>query len=188
MYVLASLSHQLTQEDGQMPTKETFKEYHSRQIKENSLSNDIPELNDYENHYVFVYGTLKSNGSRGFLSKKDLMCRGRTLLPAYGMVRCVSGDFPVVYMHPRGMRQGYISGEVYLLPTSTMPVLDKIEANGYLYRRQQTKIWCYERNQSVLAWMYFGIPEAFFNKKTDGEDIPVFEVNGNVTYSWVQRK
>lgn len=171
-----------------MPTKETFKEYHQRTIRENSLSPDIPELNDYENHYVFVYGTLKSNGTRNILSSKDMVARGRTLLPAYGMRRCVSGGFPIAYLHPKDMRQGYITGELYLLPTNMMPVLDNIEANGYLYRRQQTKIWCYEKNQSVLAWMYFGIPEAFHGKETDDQDVPVFEVNGNISYSWVQRK
>lgn len=167
---------------------DSFEAFHKKVVANNSLSDDIPNLNDYENHYVFVYGTLMQGGSRPFLNPRDMVGKGRTLSAGFVMRRYAPGNFPVVYAGGDIEPKGFVNGELYLVPTSTIPWLDRIEANGYLYRRRATRVWSYRTMEAITAWMYFILPDKIEEQQVDDECIDVYKMTGNPVYSWNHTK
>lgn len=163
----------------------TFKEFHKKTVAQNSLTQDLPILNDHENQYVFVYGTLKQGGSRPLFNPRDKVAVGRTLTPMYEMRRYAPGSFPLVMRPMTKEDSGYINGEIYLVKTSVIPTLDRIEANGYLYIRKPTRIWSYTTQEAITAWMYETIPSAFNHKHLDDDNISAASINGYNCYNWI---
>lgn len=162
-----------------------FKQFHKRVVSENSLTRDLPILNDHENQYIFVYGTLKQGGTRDLFNPRDKVAVGRTLTPLYCMRRYSPGDFPLVLRPLTNDEAGYINGELYLVKTSAITTLDRIEANGYLYVRKPTRIWSYTTQEAITAWMYETIPSAFNHKHVDDSGISTVKINGYQCYNWI---
>lgn len=162
-----------------------FRDFNKHIVAQNSLTPDLPILNDHENQYVFVYGTLKQGGPRALLNPRDKVAVGRTLTPMYEMRRYGPGSFPVVMRPCTKEDAGYVNGEIYLVKTSAIPTLDRIESNGYLYVRKATRIWSYTTEEAITAWMYETLPTAFNHKHLDDDNISIGKINGYHCYNWI---
>lgn len=85
-------------------------------------------------HLVFVYGTLKQNGSRnGVLRNSEFIANTRTKNPEFNIQD--QGSFPFM-----SKGQHYIAGEVYRIDATTLRTLDYIEGHPDFYLRQTTEV------------------------------------------------
>lgn len=145
-------------------------------LGESALSPDMAVLNGFNDHFIFVYGTLK----RGFPASEMLkgatyVGRGWTALERFKLVQ---GDFPVALLDtagtgPKSATGKAIQGEVYKVPTSRIKNLDTYEGNGQLYRRKRMNIHL-ETGKYKVCWMYIGIPGVF---TAVNKECPVFTRN-----------
>lgn len=148
---------------------------------------DLPVLNAFENHYVFVYGTLKLGQSRAsalsFDTKRNQFCGNATTVdPDYEMVISPTGHFPVVLENTGNTTQlGRIFGQLWLVKTKTILDLDRIEANGQLFFREYRTIKLFS-GEEVPAYMYLGV--SHFWRNTELIEYPI---TGN-TYNYTDMK
>jgi len=99
-------------------------------------------------HLVFVYGTLR----RG-LPNHHLLAQARCLGPAQTRDRYALylDSYPKVVPHEA---VAAIQGEVYLIDSYTLALLDDLEDHPFQYRRQQIPV-ILEDGDEILAWIYF---------------------------------
>jgi gamma-glutamylaminecyclotransferase len=99
---------------------------------------------------VFVYGTLK----RGYWNH-DLLSSA----PFVGEAVSVDdfrmgnvGSFPEIQLAEIGDQAGRVTGEIYDVDERTLQSLDRLEANGRMYEREELE---FEVNGDVvIAWAY----------------------------------
>lgn len=130
---------------------------------------DVPELNLYENHYVFVYGTLKRGGSNHDIIKiraKNQWCGvGVTETESYDMLLAgIKDKFPIVVDTGTKARRAKVKGELWLVSTETILQMDKLESNRSVYDRVKENI--YVGNHKIKAFMYVGVPKFWRDKDT----------------------
>jgi gamma-glutamylcyclotransferase (GGCT)/AIG2-like uncharacterized protein YtfP len=123
---------------------------------------DLPILNQFENHYVFVYGTLKVGESRSsalsFSSENLFLGAAETVEGNFEMTVSPVGHFPIVLENTGNTtRQGQVHGQLYLVPTKTILRLDTIEGNGNIFFREYRPIKT--RFYEVLAYTYLGVSQ-----------------------------
>lgn len=143
---------------------------------------DIPYLNQYEGHYVFVYGTLRRGGSN------HLVLSGNTK-NVFGGVAVTSSArwdmwvadtgagkprFPVMLYSGDKSRWAKVKGELWYVPTETILKMDRLEANGTLYERTMEGVWV--GNEKVNAFVYEGMPSFWKDKATFNS--PLMKQNG----------
>lgn len=98
-------------------------------------------------HRVFVYGTLKKgNPVRGLDSASGPTFVGPAVTVDNHFKMIDFGDFPAVLISSSGQQR--ISGEIFLIPSELMPVLDAIEGYPNFYDRMIVdttlgKAWIY---------------------------------------------
>lgn len=146
----------------------SFDEFHAEVLSKNQMTPDAVALNDYENHLVFVYGSLKQGYQRDILPTNKMLGKYRTVHSCYQLFQTSAG-FPVA-LHRDEMKvqdkpAGYILGELYLLEQAYIPLLDRIESNGRLYQRHQTLVQSLLFSEKQYAWMYCGMPYVFDEKE-----------------------
>jgi len=118
---------------------------------------DVPDLSQYNSHYVFVYGTLK----RGHTAN-DLMREGIHLGKAWTKLKCflmVNQGVPAVLFTTSDKRKA-IGGDIYQVDIPTLKKLDVYESNGVLYQRKCIHVEA-EDGQVYKAWMYIGKGSVF---------------------------
>ncbi len=103
-------------------------------------------INNYEKEYVFVYGTLMEgqyNYQRYLYPEKPI---------AHG---CINGYIVLDLGAYPGIVQGQgtVKGEVFEIPCSKLPELDRLESNGSLYDRVWTTVYI-EKSKSLPAYVY----------------------------------
>ena len=117
----------------------TFERFHDDVVMQNRDTPDLPELNFHEEQYVFVYGTLKKESFRGKLIAGEVVsAQARTIQPIFRIKTYDRGGYPLLYADPKHDQRGYITGQLLLVPTREIPVLDNIEQNGYCIRGSYT--------------------------------------------------
>lgn len=144
-------------------------------------THDVPIISQYLNHYVFVYGTLKQSERRGDLLKltRDAQLCGTAVTEkkVYDMVLApvdnFSDAFPVLLEGTSQQRQTAVRGELWLVPTQTLIRLDRIEANGSMFERQEIPVHC--GKNKVMAWCYLGCND-FWKMYPHADDMsPIFK-------------
>ncbi|MFZ5642527.1 MAG: gamma-glutamylcyclotransferase family protein [Bacillota bacterium] len=97
--------------------------------------------------YVFVYGTLMSgHGNHFYLHNSRFLGNGEVHgLALYDVTSC----FPGAVREKRCT----LLGEVYEVNFKTMTALDRLESNGFLYKREKFPV-ILEGKQCVTAWVY----------------------------------
>lgn len=137
-------------------------------------SPDLPELNQYKHHLVFVYGSLKRNKyAHGKLKGCPLLFSGLTKHPSFLLWQTKGAHgFPVMLIKGKdedGAKA--IQGEVYIVSTPTMKTLDAFEHNGELYRRIKLRIMSTGENagKEVSAWTYVGIKGVWEREVEEGK-------------------
>lgn len=127
-------------------------------------TSDIVTLEKKDSHFIFVYGTLKSGYDRGILltEQDGAKYQGYASTKSDDYEMCNTPDgFPVVLKKPEGETiPGRIKGELWLVPTSVLFLLDVIEQNDFVYKRQKVEVVVRRgpgQNLEVLdVWMYCG--------------------------------
>jgi gamma-glutamylcyclotransferase (GGCT)/AIG2-like uncharacterized protein YtfP len=146
-------------------------------------TSDIPYLNQFENHYVFVYGTLKRGMRRSEILTKNQQCKfcgvavtefNELDLLLFVDESSAEGHFPVLFDHVSKSRNAKVKGELWLVPTEVLLQLDKIEGNGYMFEREWTSVWV--GTEKVHAFCYYGIKE--FWRFQNLIDLPIMKSNG----------
>lgn len=163
----------------QNPWNDIFS-FDAREVLEDNgeFTPDIPYLNQYKNHYVFTYGTLKRGSSRNIVfscNPKNEFCGVGVSKGNFDMLLYPEGGFPVAF---EGLgneeRNTKLKGELWLVPTDTILKLDRIEANGKIFIRTYRKIWVGE--ECVSAFVYLGIKD-FWHKCPNLLDLPMIRQN-----------
>jgi gamma-glutamylcyclotransferase (GGCT)/AIG2-like uncharacterized protein YtfP len=112
---------------------------------------------------------LKSGFSRGILDEKKL--QGPFYTKSKLWLLHTGNEFPVV-LNERNYsseirKPCHVIGECYLCTPDEIAMLDRIEANGYLYQRELVHIVnMNNQEERVLSWMYKGMPEKFLGRTT----------------------
>ncbi len=99
-------------------------------------------------HLVFVYGTLR----RGF-PNHQLLAAARYL----GSAQTLNRYALYVDSYPKVVPQEAVApirGEVYLVDSYTLALLDDLEDHPYVYRREQVPVLL-DDGDEILAWLYF---------------------------------
>ncbi len=101
-----------------------------------------------EQHLVFVYGTLRQG-----LANHSLLADARCLGPATTRERYAlyMDEFPKVVAQEA---VSPIHGELYLVDSYTLALLDDLEDHPFLYRRQPVTV-VMEDGSETAAWLYF---------------------------------
>lgn len=152
-----------------------FSSDYRKKLDENGeFTRDIPYLNLYDNHYVFVYGTLKRTCSRhNVLSSSRTNVFGGVAMTKdknFDLVLHKESGIPVVLENTTKERLHAVKGELWLIDTETLIKLDHIESNGFVYERELRKVWV--GKECITAWMYIGNNRFWLDKNVI--DFPKF--------------
>jgi gamma-glutamylcyclotransferase (GGCT)/AIG2-like uncharacterized protein YtfP len=139
---------------------------------------DLPLLNKFKNHYVFVYGTLKAGCSRasalGVNRKNEFLGGAVTKSKELELVLSAHGGFPIALENTGNTtRYAPIRGQLWSVPTETILKLDAIESNGSMFFRETRLIHC--GIHQVPAFMYIGVSNLW--RQAQLLDLPIVEVN-----------
>lgn len=127
-------------------------------------------MKEHTDILMFVYGTLR----RGYGNHRYM--RGSTFL---GMAKTV--DAFTLYQHGIPYVNAVkatcpIVGEVYRVPSSDLPAVDRLESHPHGYTRRETPVRMEETGAVVTAWLYFfdhDLPDDLLNSSGDFAN-PVF--------------
>jgi gamma-glutamylcyclotransferase (GGCT)/AIG2-like uncharacterized protein YtfP len=148
------------------------------------FTRDVPYLNQFQNHFVFVYGTLKRGNRRADLLKrstKNQFCGiGVTESTNYDLLLTVdsvdpNANYPIAFDMKTEGRSAKVKGELWLVDTNTLLQLDKIEANGYLFDRVWVNIQV--GKEIIPSYMYVGV-KGFWKFQETLLDLPILKENG----------
>jgi len=116
-------------------------------------------------HNVFVYGTLKAGfRNHSFLTGARRVIQTPVVLGGFKMYS-IGGYYPAAV---RG--EGEITGEVY--GVRTLAGLDRLEGNGFLYKREREPIIIPEVGM-IEAWIYlFNLSVVGFEEVPSGCWVP----------------
>jgi gamma-glutamylcyclotransferase (GGCT)/AIG2-like uncharacterized protein YtfP len=104
-----------------------------------------------DGHLVFVYGSLKQ-GEQNHAVLRDVEYRGEARTERQFRLYALP-LFPALVRDLEDPQT--IIGEVYAVSDMTLRVLDRLEANGRLYRRELIQVDSLERpDERLLAWAY----------------------------------
>lgn len=139
-------------------------------IMENPFTQDIP---------VFVYGTLKADGSNhNLISGKhagaSFIGSAITSEAKWAMVSFFK------YPGVRGDKKNRIWGELYMVDKICLEEIDTLENNGKLFQREKIKVTLTEDDSEWDAWMYVMLP----NKLGPQDDPDKFDQPGVSQYDY----
>ncbi|XP_055343754.1 gamma-glutamylaminecyclotransferase-like [Paramacrobiotus metropolitanus] len=96
-------------------------------------------------HYIFVYGTLKSNEpnhhvllDKGYVDSNTAFVGNALTIEYYPMVIATRYNIPFVLDKPHNGHR--IHGEVYLVTESTLSRLDELECHPHYYERRPVQV------------------------------------------------
>lgn len=161
-----------------------FSADYKKRLQENGeWTDDIPYLNLYDRHHVFVYGTLKRGCNRHITlssNTRNTYCGlGVTHKNSFDLLIAKPSAIPVAIENVAKARDAKIKGELWLVPTETILRMDRIESNGHLYERVVEKI--HVGTEIIPAFMYVGLKDFWNNKELI--DNPRMQENGK-HYHW----
>ncbi len=133
-----------------------------------SFTPDYPSLALWDNHYLFVYGTLKRNqpNHKVLLNKECQFLAPAFTGDPHWILKQSRGGIPVAlgaWNDDTKMAKN-IKGEIWLVSTPMIKKLDVFEQNGAIYRRLKIRMAVPQpkgNDLHVPAWMYVGVKSAW---------------------------
>jgi len=134
---------------------------------------DLPVLDGYQWHYLFVYDDLrKGYQQHDYLDGADPVShKAYTSENRYEMkyLRNLNYKMPYMKFCTNEERKGYIRGELYRVCTEHLTGIDTLNNTGEMFFRVKLPIIITSHNkQTVLAWTYIGnesvLQSTFSNK------------------------
>lgn len=133
-----------------------------------SFTKDYPVLNLFEDHYIFVYGTLKYGYSnhRVINNKDCTFIADAFSTHAHFLLKQTRGGIPALLgtFGQTNKAAKHVKGELYLVKTKMLPALDAFEQNGVIYKRTKLLFsvpYPADKDELVPAWTYVGIKSAW---------------------------
>ena len=99
-----------------------------------------------ENHYLFVYGTLKKGYGNHHIIQKTKYIGDFISVDKFDLSGC---GFPELYPNNNGKQ---VKGEIYELYEHDFISTDMLEGNGHFYQREIRRFW--NNNKIIDAWIY----------------------------------
>ena len=180
-----------------MESEIPIKRYLSSTLLINECTPDIAELQKYELHPVFTYGTLmRGHYNHSYLKEAQLICKGETK-SAFNLFNYIQGGFPVLTLTGQfkellgdnpSKYQGHVEGELYFVDTKTIRSLDHLEGNGSMYQRLWLPITFCETPSSpalvdhdgMYAHVYVGLQRRWiYHRKQLSPFVPFQNVERN---------
>lgn len=164
-----------------------------RALDTEGFTKDYPDLCLWEDHYLFVYGTLKSgysnhrvinNKACKYLSECYTTDQHFVLKQTRGGIPAMIGTWGTTNKDAKAVK-----GELYLVKTPLIPKLDVFEQNGVIYKRLKLRFsvpYPAAKDEIVPAWTYVGIRSAWgspgetladspaFTRTKDGKETPYY--------------
>lgn len=142
-------------------TTTTYRNYLTNIINGSYFTKDIPSLERYHWHYLFVYDDLKKGlDQNDYLAGAELIStKAYTSEARYEMKYLQNKGYKMPYIRFTGdkNRNGYIRGDLYRVFTEEIIDIDTLNNNGEMYFRVKLPIIISSHTkQSVLAWTYMG--------------------------------
>ena len=151
---------------------EEYDAFLEKAYSSNYRTPDLPKILEVQNHLIFTYGTLKTGRHRNsLLNHCEYIGNAVTTIIGYNLLYYTKGRYPIalpVTEEKKVYERAPIYGEVYLVPASTIPVLDSIEANGEMFNRKRRYVLLssskYGVKRPILpVWMYEGHPDYWYD-------------------------
>lgn len=135
--------------------------YLSNIITNSYFTKDIPSLERYKWHYLFVYDDLKfGKGQHDYLDGADIVShKAYTSEARYEMRYLKNQTYKMPYMMftNNNERKGFVRGELYRVCTEHIIDVDTLNNNSEMYFRVKLPIIISSHSkQTVLAWTYIG--------------------------------
>ena len=156
-----------------MPAKAERPHYLTDILCNNYFTKDVPVLDNYQWHYLFVYDDLRQGYQQyDYLDGADPVShKAYTSEARYDMKYLLNQTYKMPYIKFSNdeNRKGYIRGELYRVCTEHITGIDTLNNNGELYFRVKIPIIISSHTkQTVLAWTYIGnesvLQDTFSNK------------------------
>lgn len=142
-------------------------------IDNNQNTPDMPELMKRKHQLLFTYGTLKKQKTRSsLLQHAEFIGKAMTVILGYNLLHFTKGGYPIaipVREKENFYTRAAVYGEVYLVPTETIPVLDAIENNGEMFIRRKRYVlmtsnkYINQKRPVLPVWMYEGVKSYWEN-------------------------
>ena len=114
------------------------------------------------NYKLFTYGTLMKGECRHDILK-DAEYLGDAVLRDYCLLEI--GSFPGA-VPEEGSR---VYGEVYEIPGSLIPYLDRVEGEGYLYKRKTVHVSINDNDTEVLFYEFIRDDGSYEKSTAEGK-------------------
>lgn len=128
------------------------------------FTKDYPDLNLFEDHYLFVYGTLKHGYSnhRVIDNKDCLFLADAISTDGHFVMKQTRGGIPVILgtWGTQATDAKHVKGELYLVKTPMLRKLDVFEQNNVIYKRLKLRFSVpvpAAKDEIVPAWAYVGM-------------------------------
>jgi gamma-glutamylcyclotransferase (GGCT)/AIG2-like uncharacterized protein YtfP len=123
---------------------------------------DYQLLQDAPGWPVFEYGELKTGMPYHKRMAAELRCNASTVekMPLWAHNKGQDTSAVALRFSPINTRRAAVSGELYLVPTQNMIVLDNHRLNGVYFDRKMVKVALPDGTE-VRAFMYLGKPKTF---------------------------
>lgn len=147
-------------------------------------THDVPIIERYNGHLVFVYGTLKDGFSKHYLLKQagaQFVSVASSQRP-YSLFKHTQATdpYPILLPQYRTHPVGSVIGQLYMVKPSTIYELDRFEQNQTLFRRLKLHLQILTKPHNSMqiystlyAWTYMGIPEVWRDMIDIGTLAPV---------------
>lgn len=142
----------------------TFSRWIAECLEENFHTPDMQDINSNEEHYLFVYGNLKSQQLRHcYLEDENYVGKAYTKYATYGILNYNHGRNKVPYAYSKGLEKApaFIFGELYVISPQKLAYLDFIESNRLLAKRECIHVITARDYKETVAWMYMIHPDTF---------------------------
>jgi gamma-glutamylcyclotransferase (GGCT)/AIG2-like uncharacterized protein YtfP len=183
----------MNQEEAEMSYSETHL-VEDLMRRKNDNTPDFYDLKLRQNHFVFVYGTLKKGDRNAFLLDGcPYIGEGYIAVKGFNMKLNPFGHFPIIF-DSKGKDAEHIWGEVYVVDARKIAELDRLENNGAMYKRQPLWVWLEDQRVSSKdktknnlkpaerCWVYVGNP--MFWQGRDMIDYPTMRYADRTVYNY----
>ena len=159
---------------------------------ETSYTPDMPSLNRWDSHYIFVFDETKHQFSKDWVLADDpIVGVGYTKAPWFTMYRYKNEnrfDPPLIMVRQSSETAGAIYGEIYQVPSSLVADLDEIYGNTVWTKRLRIPIEItriYDRKKIVVqAWAWIAQTSVWKDRMGSLEQLPLLTANADKNFKY----